>query len=164
MKYKINIIDNLFNCQKIDSKLPQLIFSTIMNAMSELGEATYIKEDMDSWLSRRSLEEVEIEIKNRLFIYFTNDNNNIIAFAALYKNNGKYHYSWLQVLPEYRQLGLAHKLYDLFDNYLKLRGVSYIVIESMKFQQTLKFHEKRGFKIHNDQIGLTETVRMYSYI
>ena len=160
MNYTIHTIDNLFNSQAVDKFIPEFVYNTIINSKLEQGHTVYKKEDMDAWLSRRSLQEVEKGIQNKFFAYIKESNGDISAFAAINKSNGKYYYSWLQVLPQYRGKGYAKILSDLRDQYIQLRGVKEITIESLKFENTLKYHEKRGFKYHDNQEGLTETVRM----
>ncbi len=161
MDYTIHTIDNLFNSQPTHNISTKFIYQTIINSVKNEGLDIYSQKEINSWLSRRSLEEVEEGIKTRFFIYIKESNGDISAFAAINKSNGKYYYSWLQVLPEYRGKGYSHLLSNERDNYIQLRGINKIIIESLKFENTLNFHNKRGFKTDINQDGLTETVRMY---
>ena len=159
MEYKIIKVDNLMNTEEIRSDLPKLIFNTVNDSIYEVKCKLYTEEDIKLLAVRKSEKRVEKELKEKCFFY-VEFKNKIIAFAAISRSGKNYCYSWLQVLPEYRNKGFANILSNIRDEYLLKLNVKQVLIESFFFEQTLKFHKSRGFEVYKDQSGLKETIRM----
>ncbi len=83
---------------------------------------------------------------NGFTIYLTNEKNEIIGCGMVTKRKGRYESKYLHIRKDYRGQGLARKLCDIREDRLRKIGVKELYIESLRFENTLRFHRLRGFK------------------
>lgn len=162
---KINIIDNLFSTSHIPKNIELLVYKTILNSFRWANtEHEYSNDIIEKMSNNRSPEKILSQLKKSYFVYISNEMNQILAFASISKEEGKYYLSWLQVLPEHLGNGYARILSDHREEVLKKHSVDIAYIESLTFINSIQYHIHRGFKFDGDQTGLSHSIRMFKYL
>ncbi len=163
-KLTLHVIDNLDACEPIPEHLPHLVRETIINSLIRDGIESHSNEVLRDMVDYRSIEQIRKTFGSQYFIYLKNTQKKIVGFSAIQHRKGKYYYTWLQVLPEYRKLGIAQILSGLRDDHLRKKGVSFVQIESLVFVDTIRYHLAQGFIFDADQRELSYSIRMKKHL
>lgn len=125
----------------------------IANSISLLMKKNYVhsndrKEYSNDEISHLISNKTKKEILNRLrvaYTVFVCHSEKIIACGSIVEKNGSIEAKMLNVDTNYKGMGIAKKICDTRENYAQSKGYNKLYIESLKFENTLKFHESRGF-------------------
>lgn len=76
----------------------------------------------------------------------------ILGHEEQYYNGIHFNIKEFCVKNEMRSLGFGKKIFDEFEKRLKLRGISQIVLLTLKGETTEGFYQKRGLETYGDMI------------
>ena len=86
---------------------------------------------------------------NKFWIALNRENQIIGTCGGLQQTDKTIKMNCFYISPEYRNLGIGNKLYDLFINFTKKEKYKEIILCTFKeFDIAIKFYEKRGFKLY----------------
>lgn len=143
---KTNIIDNIQKKTRgLTDEEAKKISEFVKTNIQESNEKEYDSEEMDFLVRTRTSERVKKRAIEGFLVYLTNEKDEIIGCGMVVKNNGRYQARYLHVRKDYRGQGLGKKICDIREERLRKMGVKEIYIESLKFENTLRFHKSRGF-------------------
>nr|WP_238387378.1 GNAT family N-acetyltransferase [Psychrilyobacter piezotolerans] len=121
------------------------ICSLVTENYRKSNEGEYSKDEIEKLVSTRTPEAIIERSKKGLLIYFKNKMDEVVACGSIAMRDGNPEAKLLNVGKNYRGRGFAQKICDLREKFLKELGFNKVYIESLKFENTIKFHSKRGF-------------------
>lgn len=118
----------------------------IINHIRKIARDEFGYEDWEDYFNKMSFEEYKEE--GSKFWIAVNDKDEVIGtIGALKVSEEEVRMNSLYVNKEYRQLGIAKKLYELLITFVKEQGYQQITLRTFfKFKHAICFYEKMGFK------------------
>ncbi len=114
-----------------------------------IEEALRVSDQIPEFLDGYGKEEYKFRLENKLnLILIAEDGDKAVGFKVGYQTDD-YFYSWVGgVVPEYRRSGVAKKLSDFLEQWVKEKGISVVRFKTQnKFKHMLIFALKNGFSI-----------------
>lgn len=142
-----HILDNF---QKDTSDKNHLIISNKIallmrtNYVGSNDKKEYSDQEISHLISNKTVEVVSERLKEAYTVYVCHLNK-IIACGSLVRKDDHIEAKMLNVGSCFKGMGLARKICDIRENYARSAGYKNVYIESLKFENTIKFHESRGF-------------------
>lgn len=157
-EYSIHFLNN-FNekTEELSYEESKKICALVTKNYRMSNEGEYSKDDIEKLVSTRTPKTIIERSKKGLLIYFKNKIGEVIACGSVTMRDGSPEAKLLNVSENYRGRGFAHKICDLREIFLRKLGFKQVYIESLKFENTIKFHTKRGFHPveHNRKLKYT---------
>lgn len=159
--YRIERINNLTNknSEFNYSELANEIASLVLNNIEYSNDGAYDDASMER-LCRNKTAESTLEMINDSYVICVFDDQKLIACGFAKMQDGRYFSKSLHVHQDYRGKGLAQFICNEREDFLRSIGVKELFIESLKFEHTMKFHERRGFTYIPPYKELRNTVLM----
>ena len=145
--FSYHILDNFSSYSSTDKD------RDIANSISLLMKSNYVNSNDDkeysadeiSHLISNKTKEVILERLEGAYTVFVCHFDKVIACGSIVKKDSNIEAKMLNVDNNYKRMGIAKKICDIRENYARSKGYKKVYIESLKFENTLKFHESRGF-------------------
>ena len=144
LSYNILNNFNFYKPHKDESQVADKIASLIRKNYAESNEGEYTDKEIELLISTRTKDVILKRLMESYTVYVCHKDR-IIACGSLMKKNGRVEAKMLNVNRDYRGMGLAKHICSLREDFAKKSGYNKLYIESLKFENTVKFHTKRGF-------------------
>ena len=169
--YRVLEIDHLKKPSATEKKISQETLKEVAKDIANLAnmniassnDGTYDAAAMEKLSTSKTYEATlaMLECAYTVCIYDTVQTpQKLIACGFVKMQDGRYFSKSLHVHPDYRGQGLAVRICDLRENHLRHLGVTEVYIESLKFENTVRFHKRRGFEAYPPYRELRNTVLM----
>lgn len=137
-----NISYHLATAEEIP-EFHKLFSYTIRELFCEYSKQTqdyFLSKDYDEWWMTKSVKE------NSKYLFLAKDNEKTIGYIFFNKlYGGVTMASWIAVLPEYQNRGIAKKLLELWENWAKEHGAHALQIWTQN--KNVSYYQKRGFSL-----------------
>lgn len=127
--------------------------------MSYSNQDVYDSVSLTKLTSNKTLEAYEALI-SKSYVVAVYEADKLIACGLLTVQDERYFSKSLHVHPEYRGHGLAKFICEEREHYLRKLGEASIYIESLKFPETIAFHQRRGYVLEPPYKVLKHTILM----
>jgi len=145
-EFSIYFLNNFCgNIEDLSYEESKKICALVSENFRKSNEGEYSKDEIERLVSTRTPEAIIERNKKGLLIYFKNKKDEVIACGSVTTRNGDPEAKLLNVSKNYRGRGFAQKICDLREDFLRKLGFDKLYIESLKFENTIRFHTKRGF-------------------
>lgn len=151
----VHIIDNILclptRRKKISTSLAKQICALIReNMVYENREATYAGTDMARLLHNKTPELIRERLEEGILVYLTDQEGVLVGCGMVEFKDSHYEAKTLHIHRRFRRQGYAQLICDLRERTLLNHGIPRLFIESLKFENTIRFHTARGFSPFDD--------------
>ena len=151
----VHMIDNigktLEDSEDITASLAGALGELIAdNTRFENRGNTYSAGEMERLLHNKTGETIRNRLPGGALIYLTDRGENLAGCGMVVRKEGWYEAKTLHVHRDFRRNGYAALICDLREALLVRHGETELIIESLKFENTLRFHQSRGFMPFED--------------
>jgi len=145
-EYSVHFLNNFAEeIEELSYEESEKICALVTKNYRKSNEGEYSKDDIERLVSTRTPQAIIERSKKGLLIYFKNKMDEVVACGSVAMRDGSPEAKLLNVSKNYRGRGFAQKICDLREDFLRELGFEKVYIESLKFENTIKFHTKRGF-------------------
>lgn len=103
-------------------------------------------EDLIQRNPENSIPEDITELMNHgLSIIYYNNDDDVVAFGMIIRNNNLYEAKYLSVDPYYKEQGLYRGIYDIREKVLREMGIREIYTETQELKSSIMFHKSMGY-------------------
>ena len=122
----------------------------IINHIRKIAMEKFEYKDWEDYFNRMSFEEYKNK-GNKFWIALDDEDKVVGTIGALKISDKEVRMNSLYVNKEYRELGIAKKLYSLFTEFVKEQKYECITLRTFfKFTHAINFYEKEGFIKYNE--------------
>jgi len=144
--FSIHFLNNFCgNTNDLSYEESKKICDLVSENFRKSNEGEYSKDEIEKLVSTRTPEAIIERNKKGFLIYFKNKKDQVIACGSVSMRDKNPEAKLLNVSKNYRGRGFAQKICDLREDFLRKLGFDRLYIESLKFENTIRFHTKRGF-------------------
>lgn len=109
------------------------------------NEGEYTQQEIEHLISNKTPEVLSERILNAFLVYAMHGDK-VVACGVLMEKEDKLEAKMLNVDKEFKGKGMAGIICDIRESFARSLGYKEIYIESLKFENTVNFHTKRGFR------------------
>ena len=161
----IHLIDNIGKSQEesedISGSLAEALGQLITeNTLYENRGQTYSTAEMEKLLQNKTGETLRSRLSGGALVYLTDRHDRLAGCGMVVRKEGWYEAKTLHIQRDFRRCGYAGLICDIREALMVRHGESVLVIESLKFENTLRFHQSRGFTPFEDGKARVRSVLM----
>ncbi len=161
---QIRIFNNLTqNELKDDRELTllsqQLLALTIRN-IYVCNRGSYDSDSLELLLKNKNIDAMYELLKKSYIVILIDEYEAIIGCGLITNQDERYFEKTLHVMKEYQGFGYAKLICEAREKFFKENNIMTSYIESLKFEDTIKFHEARGYVKTAPYRALTNTILM----
>lgn len=122
----------------------------IVEFIKEIAIKEYKYIDWEDYFRRMEFSKYKNNDDSKFYIALNNKNEIVGTIGALKITNEEVKMNSLYVRKDYRQLGIAKKLYELLLQFVKSKNYKVITLRTfLKFTNAINFYENNGFIKYN---------------
>lgn len=165
----VHLIDNIGkspeDSEDISVSLAESLGELIAdNTRFENRENTYSAGEMERLLHNKTGETVRSRLPGGALVYLTDRSGNLAGCGMVVRKEGWYEAKTLHIHQDFRRCGYAGLICHIREALLTRHGETELIIESLKFENTLRFHRSRGFVPFEDGKTRVRSVLMKKYL
>ena len=142
---KTIVLNNLNTQQEnISSSIAVKIEALINKNYIESNDGEYTVNEITALLSNKTASNIYHFMQKGLSVIIS-DEDSIIGFGMVVRKNNIYEAKYLNVDPAYKGKGIGNTICNIREKTLKEMGIRELYIESLRFDNTSRFHKNRGF-------------------
>lgn len=139
------VINNLHtNTEKVDYELAIEMAELIRDNFIASNKGEYSEEELVKLLANKTPENIYTFLCSGLCVLLYIERE-MAGFGMVVRKNNLYEAKYLNVKSKFKGRGLGKKICDTRESYVKEMGIRELYIESLRFDNTLRFHKSRGF-------------------
>ena len=129
---------------EVDVVLAERIAELMQRNYRESNHGEYTAHEIEHLTSNKT-PEVILERLKQAFLIYARRKQKIVACGILTKKEDRVESKMLNVDSSLQGMGMARKICDIREKFAKREGYNHLYIESLKYENTINFHTRRGF-------------------
>ena len=151
----VHLIDNLGrgpeDSEDITPALAEALGRLITeNTSFENRDGTYQPGEMEKLRGNKTAETLRSRLPGGALVYLTDRSGTLAGCGMVVRKEGWYEAKTLHIPRDFRRWGYAGLICHIREAVLLRHGETELLIESLKFEKTLRFHRSRGFYPFDD--------------
>ncbi len=130
--------------EEIHEILAEKVAELMQRNYRESNHGEYTPNEIDHLTSNKTPEVISERLKQSFLVY-ARRKEKVVACGILIKKEERVEAKMLNVDPSLQGMGMAQKICDIRERFAKREGYNHLYIESLKYENTINFHTKRGF-------------------
>ncbi len=129
---------------EVDVILAERIAELMQRNYRESNRGEYTSCEIE-YLTSNKTPEVMMERIKQSFLVYARRRDKVVGCGILIRKDDRVEAKMLNVDPSLQGLGLAKKICTIREDFARREGYKHLYIESLKYENTINFHSKRGF-------------------
>ena len=130
--------------EEVEEVLVERIAELIQRNYRESNRGEYTDNEIHHLTSNKTPELMSERIKHSFLVY-VRKMERVVGCGILIKKGERVEAKMLNIDPSSQGIGMAQRICDIREKFARSEGYSHLYIESLKYENTIKFHTKRGF-------------------
>ncbi|GLI57144.1 hypothetical protein PM10SUCC1_26580 [Propionigenium maris DSM 9537] len=127
-----------------DEIVAERIAELMQRNYRESNRGEYTSCEIDHLTSNKT-PEVMLERIKESFLIYTRRRDEVVGCGILIRKDDRVEAKMLNVDPTIQGMGVAKKICSIREDFARREGYNHLYIESLKYENTINFHSRRGF-------------------